>query len=654
MIINKVIINNIGLYAGKNEFDLSVDEGKNIILFGGKNGSGKTTFLDAIKTCLYGVLLFNDDTKKYHQFIKKFIRNDKESGSIEISITFYQSNEKVELSITRTWKLKPRSVIESLLMRKNGEVFKGVSQKYWQDYILEIIPFGLINLFFFDGEKIEGLAKDLNKTQVGNAIKNLIGISSLEYLDKCLQTYKNNILDDNNSDKLIREKISNAENRQKEISNELGEIMHIRSDLFDAIKHHNDKISALKQELTNLGGNIINDYSALQKAKELLTNNIISVENQIRELASSYLPLILFPSGLSQLEAQLDEESRVAKYDNAKEIISSKLSLIEQLVISETENNDLFKKIEEILIGYETSDIKQIHGLSETETKDIFSTINVVKKSVVPAANNLKVQLANLMNDLDDVNRAIDQAPKEDLIKPYLDKIKQYADKRNKLEKELDAVEAKHEALYAEDEKLEKDIKRLRNEIENNIKLQHNTLLLNKSIAALGQFRESFVSRKLKQLETCLLENLQLLNRKTDIIRSLEINPKTFQVALFDDEGRIISKSRLSAGERQIFAISLLWSLSMITGKLLPTIIDTPLSRLDSDHRNNIVSSYFKRGSHQMIILSTDEEIDENLHKALQSNLSKQYHLEFNDKVKATSITPRYFWDRQTEVCNEV
>ena len=55
----------------------------------------------------------------------------------------------------------------------------------------------------------------------------------------------------------------------------------------------------------------------------------------------------------------------------------------------------------------------------------------------------------------------------------------------------------------------------------------------------------------------------------------------------------------------------MLWALGRTSGRPLPVIIDTPLARLDSDHRRLLVENYFPQASHQVILLSTDTEVDQ-------------------------------------------
>ncbi len=91
----------------------------------------------------------------------------------------------------------------------------------------------------------------------------------------------------------------------------------------------------------------------------------------------------------------------------------------------------------------------------------------------------------------------------------------------------------------------------------------------------------------------------------------------------------------------------MLWALARGSGRPLPFIIDTPLGRLDASHRQNIVQNFFPRASHQVILFSTDTEIDQQLFKKLQPYISKSYHLEYDEKAKTTCVSAGYFWEPQ-------
>ena len=89
--------------------------------------------------------------------------------------------------------------------------------------------------------------------------------------------------------------------------------------------------------------------------------------------------------------------------------------------------------------------------------------------------------------------------------------------------------------------------------------------------------------------------------------------------------------------------ISILWALAICSKKKLPVIIDTPLSRLDSNHRKALIQIYFPQASEQTIILSTDSEIDSYYYKLMKDNVGDEFTLKYNDTTKSTTIQKGYF-----------
>jgi ATPase involved in DNA repair len=79
MQFNRVVIENIGNFFGRYEFDLRPKQDKGnpqpVVLFGGLNGAGKTTIFESIKLCLYGSeALGAISVAKYHEYLReKFI-----------------------------------------------------------------------------------------------------------------------------------------------------------------------------------------------------------------------------------------------------------------------------------------------------------------------------------------------------------------------------------------------------------------------------------------------------------------------------------------------------------------------------------------------------------------------------------------------------
>ncbi len=165
-----------------------------------------------------------------------------------------------------------------------------------------------------------------------------------------------------------------------------------------------------------------------------------------------------------------------------------------------------------------------------------------------------------------------------------------------------------------------------------------------KACTTLLRFREAVVGRHLQRIQEFILEGYRQLLRKKSLIASVKINPANFGVELFNADDDRVLPDRLSAGERQLLAVSILWGLARASGYSLPVVIDTPLGRLDASHRTNLVERYFPRASHQVLLLSTDKEIDEEYYELLKPKIGRSYRLEFSDKDRATRVVPGYFW----------
>lgn len=176
-------------------------------------------------------------------------------------------------------------------------------------------------------------------------------------------------------------------------------------------------------------------------------------------------------------------------------------------------------------------------------------------------------------------------------------------------------------------------------EKENSAYLQ----LCHSAVKAVDEYIEELRKTKVEELEKNVFEMYRDLATHGDLTQRIDIDPDSFQVSLVDQTGHNIRKETLSAGQKEIFAISLLWGLGTTTDYELPIIIDTPLSRLDSRHREHIVKRYYPNAGVQVIVLSTDTEIDKTYFAMLEPHVSRAMRLVL-DADGTTRVEAGYFW----------
>ena len=133
--------------------------------------------------------------------------------------------------------------------------------------------------------------------------------------------------------------------------------------------------------------------------------------------------------------------------------------------------------------------------------------------------------------------------------------------------------------------------------------------------------------------------------RKKTLVADVNIDPDSYAMSLIGKNQLTLPLRQLSAGERQLLAISTLWGLARASGRPMPNVIDTPLARLDSRHRTNLIDNYFPEASHQVIILSTDEEIDKKYYPKLKDRISHSYELSYSDEEQSSVIRNGYFFE---------
>ena len=162
----------------------------------------------------------------------------------------------------------------------------------------------------------------------------------------------------------------------------------------------------------------------------------------------------------------------------------------------------------------------------------------------------------------------------------------------------------------------------------------------------LNQYTVRLRKNKVHLLQEKTFEMYRMLSSKTGLIKDILIDDKSYEIKMIDRNGHEIRKSSLAAGEKEVFALSLLWGLAQTSQLQLPILIDTPLSRLDSTHRDNIINHYFPNAGQQVIILSTDTEIDKDYYRKLQPYLSGAASLEFEPRQELTTVKQGYFWEQ--------
>lgn len=198
MIIKKLVLHNFRVFRGTHEIDLSPRKEKGaskpIVLFGGLNGAGKTSILTAVRFALYGRLAFEhlvnnqDYINQLNELIHNGINNTQrpKEASVSLTFTYNKDGKESEFTVIRSWEREKK---DQLFLQQDGEALTELNYDQCQGFLNELIPSGIADLFFFDGEKISALAEDESGKVLQTAVRRLLGLDLISKLRNDLIIY---------------------------------------------------------------------------------------------------------------------------------------------------------------------------------------------------------------------------------------------------------------------------------------------------------------------------------------------------------------------------------------------------------------------------------------------------------------------------------
>lgn len=710
MQITKLVLDNFSSYEGKTVFDFTVDKNKPIVLIGGLNGAGKTSIFTAIKIALYGPLAFGytGNNTFYSKKIKGFI-NDKAfqtqpfSSGISIGIKIKEERETKHYTISRNWSIIDSKIEEEYNIYE-GDTHLDYSEKIlFESYILSIIPIDLFEFFLFDGEEVGTIfSSDGYNKYVKNALLTMCGIDDFEILQHFCKNYNG--------------KVESEE--EIELNERYQDLLECISETEDAINYCADTIITNEQDISSLHTLIEQREAEFvrsgglppEKVKKLEENELKydkereHIAREIKSYFEELMPFYIMAESIPQLKQQIKYEEKASIHEYITNMISREFI---DTIVSEktTDDNGISNAIYEAIIKkFEVSNgvfDDMIFDLSKTEMGQILHLADTVTSFDSRELIRKIRKKERLVKKITSIRQKLKNALSEEDAKRYTDEIVDAKHRIEILVLESSQKITEKEELELKIQTLNSELKTIKEKIRESTQDKH-VLDLSSRISQMMEriINSSMVSIR-QQLSMKIIENLQQIYRKDNLISIIEISEnfkfELFQIQRFtmnelkslianigfkefiklignksieklckffaldspdDIENKIttcdvddkielykrIDLNTLSKGERQIFILALYWAIIQISGKHIPFVIDTPYARIDANHREEISSKFFPNISSQVVILSTDEEITKDYYKIIKPFIAKEYLLQNNQSENRTTVTDGYFF----------
>ena len=655
MIFDQLIIDNYGVYKGKQEFNLSVEKKKPVIIIGAMNGSGKTTFLNAVDLVLYGKFsnIFKSQSLSYENFLKKNINNQNYDQETSIELIFHRKlkGKKQNFKISRAWKQNGTSKIKEMFHVFIDDVYDEDITKDWENFVDQILPTQVASLFFFDGEKIEQLADlDASKEVLKKAINSLLGLEIIDRLNLDLEEFRKRSVLQLKTDK-EQAQIQDVSKELKTLDKDIETLKQKIVKIEDELTKVNYEIKQLDVELSQKGIAYYNkrkEYEINAKEKEI---EISDLKQKLIDIAADNSPFLL-------IEKELKEILNLSKkndtyYERVKEqkVTNKLIGSIENFSKENCNDKNFLNKFNKFLkdktINQEHN-LESIHLFQNLKSEQIDFLINTELKKNREIIEKLLYQFDSTTENFEKINMIINKIPGDEQITPLIEKQKELKKKTLILQTKINVVG--NEISPLNNLKVQKNIllKQLLNAKINqdleNLDKHRYVEYSDKIKQIINQFQVRALNYHVKKLEKFIFDCFKILLRKKNLVKKIKIDTNNYELKIYDKKGYEINSENLSAGERQLLAVAILWGLTKASTSVAPTIIDTPLGRLDSTHRTNIVEQYFPQASKQVILLSTDEEINERYLKKINPYLSRSYLVEYDHNKNGSKIQEGYFF----------
>jgi DNA sulfur modification protein DndD len=565
-----------------------------------------------------------------------------DTASVTLDFEHAHSGVIHDYSVTRRFTLLKSSVKEELAVACDGDPVTDFTESARQDFLDGLMPPGVAGLFLFDGEKIQALADDDNGVELADAIRRLLGVDVIDQLNQDLRRLASVAAPGEDKES---EELRGAAAALQDVDGRLVALTDREATLSTRRDLRLAQVARTEERLAQQGGALAAERDQHATDARDAEAQIAACRAELGQFVAGLLPFALAPELAQKVITRLEheqegEEARavVRRLDAAAEDLGTHLKT--------TGRRSVVAMLTQILVR--DADLSEpLNPVSAAERELMRRQLEAAHDELPKTAAALRRRLVRAQERAERARAQLARIPDESAVAPIVAELQQHERDLGGLEVELAGIEDTRRQLNHELLHRRRALERAEAALARSTRAVAATSLALKTTALLDELARRVEQRRLEEIERLTTWYFNRLSHKGELLSRVTINPETFIVSVRRWDDSELPKQRLSAGEKQLFAIAVLWALAQVSGRELPVVVDTPLARLDHDHRARLLEQYFPEVSHQVVILSTDTEVDVAAAAALEPKTARRIFLSYDPSNGATQITDGYFRVRE-------
>lgn len=633
----------------------------------------------------------------------KAFQQDVVESEVQITLQLKIERELRSYVITRRWDYTNQRLTENYIVERDGMTLDQQELSYFENYLQSIIPPDLFEFFLFDGEEVGNIfSTSAYNTYVRNAVFTLCGMDVFEIIRKYTRSYvtKKNSMDDGES----YDEYETAKNQIEILNEERKNLELVVDNLTGELENIDVQLTELSTAFKNAGGISRKEKKQLEDEFNQAEKVKTETHTNIKLFVEGLMPFYILKDFATPIMSQLDfeEKGEIFYYVQSK----LKRNSIADLLKSDVSDEKIDQLMNHLLDTFRPKGLRDDMEMMFDLSKEDIGRVNGIVSALDDFDASEMIKMVNRRKKASErtaeINRLLKNSMSEEDVNTFTQKENEILKKKDELTNQLYKSQHRLEDITRELQSQEQIRDKAMQVLKSNAQNKHVYELSAGISSMMEQFLEEKTISIRKQLEKAIVQKLKAIYRKNNLITHIEIG-QNFEFNLYQDEEysgkelltlyknlgnseftnlignkgekklikllgcssvsvlknvsekelgqepiqlyKKIELGRLSKGERQIFILALYWAIIEISGQNIPFVIDTPYARIDANHRREISEKFFPNISDQVIILSTDEEINEEYYKIVKPYVSKEYLLVNDENENKTTIENNYFFE---------